>query len=366
MHVLQLGPYPPPEGGINRNMLAIREELENAGHNCSIIATAKSTKITTEKDVFHPRSPQEVIKLLKNLDYDVLHLHVGGEITKRVLGLIASCAFFGRGKSVLTIHSGGYPTSKEGKAARKNSIRGAIFRKFEKIITVNPLIADIFEKYGIERKKISVIYPFVHRNPDKAVAIPEKLKEFAEKHSPFLLTVCLLEDTYDLFMQIDAMEKVLEKLPEAGLMIVGSGSLENDLKKAIASKTYSERILLTGDVEHKIVLHLIKKADILLRTTKFDGDAIAVREALFLDTPVIATDNKMRPEGVHLIPIRDREALIEKIENLTKSKRTIKVEKQDNKSNITKVLDLYEEVFSKNASNQIRQNSRQTEKKGII
>jgi glycosyltransferase involved in cell wall biosynthesis len=54
------------------------------------------------------------------------------------------------------------------------------------------------------------------------------------------------------------------------------------LKQAIASKNYSDRIFLTGDVEHKIVLHLIKKADILLRTTKFDGDAIAVREALFL------------------------------------------------------------------------------------
>jgi hypothetical protein len=219
MRVLQLGPYPPPEGGINRNMLAIREELAGGGHNCSIIATAKSTKITPENNVFHPRTPQEVIKLLKNLEYDVLHLHVGGEISKRVLGLIAACAFFGRGKAILTVHSGGYPTSKEGKAARKNSIRGAIFRKFEKIIAVNPLIADVFEKYGIERKKISVIYPFVHRNPDKSVIIPEKLKAFAEKHSPFLLTVCLLEDTYDLFMQIDAMEKVLEKLPEAGLMV---------------------------------------------------------------------------------------------------------------------------------------------------
>ena len=366
MHVLQLGPYPPPEGGINRNMLAIREELQTNGHQCSIIATSKSTKITNENGVYHPSNPQELIKLLQKIKCDVLHLHVGGEITKRVLGLIAVCAFFGRGKSVLTIHSGGYPSSKEGKSAKKNSIRGAIFRQFEKIITVNPLIAGVFEKYGIAKEKIKVVYPFVHRNPDPTVKIPEKLKEFAEKHSPFLVTVCLLEDTYDLFMQIDAMEKVLEKLPDAGLMIAGSGSLENDLNKAISSKSYANRIFIAGDVEHKITLHLIKKADILLRTTKFDGDAIAVREALFLDTPVIATDNGMRPEGVNLIPIHDKNELVKKIENLSQSEKKFKLEKPDDKSNITKILKIYDEVFEKLTSNTLSQKPRQTEKKGII
>ena len=38
MHVLQLGPYPPPEGGISRNMLAIRDELLKRGDRCTIIA----------------------------------------------------------------------------------------------------------------------------------------------------------------------------------------------------------------------------------------------------------------------------------------------------------------------------------------
>lgn len=348
MHILQLGPYPPPEGGINRNMLAIRDELLANAHQCSIIATSKSTKITNEKDVYHPRNPQELIGLLRKINYDVLHLHVGGEITKRVLGLIAVCAFFGRGKSVLTIHSGGYPTSKEGQAAKKNSIRGSIFRRFEKIITVNPLIAEIFEKYGIAAEKIKVVYPFVHRNPDPSVEIPNYLTEFAEKYSPFLLTVCLLEDTYDLFMQIDAFGKVLERFPEAGLLIVGSGSLENDLKTAIASKNYADRIFLAGDVAHKITLHLIKKADILLRTTKFDGDAIAVREALFLETPVIATDNGLRPAGVNLIPIQDAGALVNQIEKIASGERETKTEKPDDKSNVTEILKIYQEVFDKN------------------
>lgn len=344
MHVLQLGPYPPPEGGINRNMLAIREELQRNGHCCSIIATAKSSKITAEENVFHPRTPSQLLRLLKDLKYDVLHLHVGGEISGRVLGLIAACAFFGRGKSMLTIHSGGYPSSKAGKTARRKSPRGALFRRFTHIVAVNSLIAEVFEKYGVDRAKISVIYPFVHRNPDPEIKIPTQLKSFAEKHSPFLLTVCLLEDTYDLFMQIEMLAKVLEKLPDAGLMIVGSGSLEAELRKTIAGTSYAERIFLTGDVEHKITLHLIGKADMLLRTTKFDGDAIAVREALFLDTPVIATDNRMRPAGVNLIPVHDADALVDAILKLAAQPKTGKAVKPDDRKNITEILNIYSKI----------------------
>jgi len=78
MHILQLGPYPPPEGGINRNMLAIREEIQITGHKCSIIATAKSTKIIPDPDVYHPRTPFALLKLLLQLKYDILHLQIGG------------------------------------------------------------------------------------------------------------------------------------------------------------------------------------------------------------------------------------------------------------------------------------------------
>lgn len=343
MHVLQLGPYPPPEGGIHRNMLAIREELIKKGHQCSIIATAKSSRIIPEPNVYHPRKPTELIKLLKKLKYDILHLHIGGDINPRVLGLMWICAIFGRGKSILTLHSGGY-AAKKVKTASRFSRDASVFRKFGRVIGVNSLMLELFEKFGVKSERARLIYPFALRKPDNNVEVSENLKKFAETHKPFLLTMCLLEDTYDLFMQIDAMEKILEELPEAGLMIVGSGSLENELRKAIASKSYAERIFLTGDIPHSTALHLIELADILLRTTKFDGDAIAVREALFLGTQVIATDNGMRPEGVDLIPISDSKALAEKIVERTMNKRFMPPPETDGLENIHEVIRVYEEI----------------------
>jgi glycosyltransferase involved in cell wall biosynthesis len=57
----------------------------------------------------------------------------------------------------------------------------------------------------------------------------------------------------------------------------------------------------------------MRNADVMLRTTLFDGDAISVHEALYLGTPVIATDNGMHPEGVRLILNADRNALVREI-----------------------------------------------------
>jgi hypothetical protein len=67
----------------------------------------------------------------------------------------------------------------------------------------------------------------------------------------------------------------------------------------------------------------------------------------------------MRPEEVYLIPVHDADALVEGIEILAKKSGRTKIEKPDDKSNITKVLDIYREVYA-------RRKSRQTEKKELI
>ncbi|MEZ5426389.1 MAG: glycosyltransferase family 4 protein [Pyrinomonadaceae bacterium] len=346
MHVLQLGPFPPPEGGVNRNLMAIREELLDSGHQCSVIAIMRSSKIVPTENVYHPRGAAELLRLLFRLKYDVLHLHIGGDLPLRLLGLVGVCAFLGRGKTVLTFHSGGYPLSDAGRSARRFSLRGFIFRRFDRIIAVNRLIAEMFERFGVKKENLRIILPFVHRSPDKRVEVPENLRQFAEKHRPLLLTVCLLDPAYDPIRQIDALEQVLEKFPEAGLLIVGGGDMKDELKRIIAGKSYGERIYLAGNVEHAVTLHLINDCDLLLRTTLFDGDAIAIREALHLETPVIATDNGMRPAGVHLIPIKDGGELAPAIIGvLGEAERKTKTPKPDDRSNVVAVLDLYREIL---------------------
>ena len=149
--------------------------------------------------------------------------------------------------------------------------------------------------------------------PDRSLPLPERLAAFLGSHSPALLTVGLLEPEYDLPMQIDLMAEILQRYPRAGLLIVGSGSLEESLRAHIAAKPYRDHVVLYGDMPHALTLRATQECDLLLRTTLYDGDSISVREALYIGTPVIATDNGMRPEGVYLIPPSDSARLLDAV-----------------------------------------------------
>src|SRR5262249_49089453 len=85
---------------------------------------------------------------------------------------------------------------------------------------------------------------------------------------------------------------------------------------------------------------------LLLRTTLYDGDSVSVREALYLGTPVIATDNGMRPAGVHLIPAQDRGRLRDSILKLMTSPQAPRAAAGDGQENIRAVVEFYGEAVS--------------------
>ena len=345
MRVVQLGSVPPPRGGIQSNISAISERLLTRGDECSLVAITRSSEIIAQPDVYHPRSPPELARLLLRLKFDVLHLHLGGNFTARLAGLAFFCGLLPNCRKVLTFHSGGFASSPLGRAANKRDLRGIAARRFDKIIAVNQEIKNLFERYGVEPARIEIVAPHVLRQPDAAVEIPFALRDFAENHQPLLLSVGLLEKHYDLPIQIKAFAAVRAQYQRAGLMIIGSGSQQNNLRELIAQSLHHADIALPGDVPNEIVLHLIKRADVLLRTTLYDGDAISVRESLFLGTPVIATDNKMRPANVKLFPVGDAEKLETAILEQLAAGRLPNKNDADDYSNIDRVLAIYDELM---------------------
>src|SRR2546430_1845979 len=265
--------------------------------------------------IFYPSSSFAVLSHLLSHRYDIIHLHIGGRIFLRQLGLAIACSTLPQAHCVLTFHSGGYPSSEEGRSAHARSLRAFALRRFDRIIAVNSEIAAFFERLGIRRERISLISP--HSAPasvTSAAELPAVVENFFHDHQPLLITVGLLEEEYDLPLQIAAMKRVRQKWPNAGLLIAGSGSLHDALRQKIDSQPYAQHILLYGDLPHAAALQAITRADLMLRTTSYDGDALSVREALHFGLPVIATDNGMRPEGVRLIPARDENALVSAID----------------------------------------------------
>jgi glycosyltransferase involved in cell wall biosynthesis len=344
MRVVQLGPYPPPHGGVQTNLVAIRGYLRGHGHTCDAINLTRFRREDAD-GVYYPVGAAALMRLLWRLPADIVHLHFGGDLTPRLLGLALFCTLLPGRKTVLTFHSGGYPGSPAGLTAAPATLRGFVLRRLDGLIGVNPEIAALFARFGVRRERIRTILPFAVEPPDRSLPVPARLAAFLSAHSPALLTVGLLEPEYDLAMQIDALAGILARYPRAGLLIVGAGSLEESLRSRIASTPYGDHVLLYGDMPHAVTLRATLECDLLLRTTRYDGDSVAVREALYIGTPVIATDNGMRPEGVHLIPPSDAGRLRDAVCELLSGERPRRAPGGDGQENIRAVVQFYEELL---------------------
>ena len=348
MRVLQLGPYPPPHGGVQSNLVAISTFLRRQGVPCAVINITRHRKLDSD-EVYYPRTAFGLIQLLLRLDYDIIHLHVGGMLTPRLLGLALACTHPRDCKSVMTFHSGGYPTSDKAKSAGPNSLAGIVLRRFDGLIGVNPEIIRFFQRLGVSPNRTRLIHPHAFLPEEQpAPALPQTLASFFSAHNPVLISVGLLEPEYDLPLQIEALGQVRETFSSAGLLLIGSGSLEQDLRSKIRACPYAEHVLLCGDVPHATTMHAISRAHLMLRTTLYDGDAVSVREALHLGTPVIASDNGMRPAGVHLIPKSDLQALLHAIEDRFAQPASSKAASAGDDSNLQAVLDFYRELTDAN------------------
>jgi glycosyltransferase involved in cell wall biosynthesis len=323
-------------------MVAIRTFLLGRGIPCTVINITRHRK-PDAADIYYPENAMQLLRLLRRLRYDIIHLHVGGMLSKRLLGLGLVCSLMPQSKSVLTFHSGGYPSTSAGQSTGPGSLAGFVLRRFDRLIGVNPEIMEFFRKLRVAPDCARLISPYAF-TPEPSAGLPEPLNSFFAQHRPILISVGLLEPEYDLPLQIEVLGEIRKKFPTAGLVIIGSGSLEADLRIRVQTKPYAAHLMLSGDVAHAATLAAIARADVMLRTTLYDGDAISVREALGLGTPVIASDNGMRPAGVKLIPKSSLDALRRAIEDTLAAPPTSRRQLPPDESNLEAVLTLYGEL----------------------
>ncbi|HWS52817.1 MAG TPA: glycosyltransferase family 4 protein [Pyrinomonadaceae bacterium] len=343
LRVLQIGPYSTPHGGVQGHVVALRRYLLARGDACEVIDMNRERR-TDGAGVYGPRTSAELARLLVTLRYDIAHLHVGGNLTPRLVGLALLCASLPRRRSVFTFHSGGYPSSPAGRVARPASLRGLAMRRFDRVVAVNEEIGAWFGQVGVPAGRVRVIRPYALPAEPPAVEPPEPLRTFLARHKPVLVSVGLLEPEYDLPLQIEALGRVRERFPEAGLVLVGSGSLEAELRRRIAAAPYGEHVLLCGDVERAVTLRVIADSDLMLRTTLYDGDSISVREAVHFGVPVVASDRAARPEGVRLVPAQDLARLGEAAEQSLRNGGRRPPQGRPREENLAAVRALYEEV----------------------
>lgn len=98
-------------------------------------------------------------------------------------------------------------------------------------------------------------------------------------------------------------------------------------------------LLISG---HHSFPRIITKSDIIIRPTTTDGDALTIREALWFNKSIIASNVVKRPQGTIIFKNRDLADLIEKVVN------TINEKTHTSKQNTSNYTSFYLSLYNLN------------------
>ena len=311
-----MGAYPPPYGGVQIHITQLESFLESQGHSCFVINLGKNKSLRSSKLVSPKNSLRAAFHLLKKRDH-ICHLHFGGTFHVRLLllALFANLIFYKR--CAITVHSGGLSVW----GLPENPLRRALlhisFSPCRAIICVNSKIRDYFKGLGMKPERLNIISPFAFENKLNRDLLPKELACFVESRKPLICNIGLLEPEYDLDLLLRVFSKFVKGKQEAGLVMIGSGSLHNRIMQKIIELELQEKVLLTGDMSHDITLKILALSDCYVRASLYDGDCLSLREAIHLGIPAIATETGMRPKEAILFPIGDEETLLKRMIEVT-------------------------------------------------
>ena len=155
------------------------------------------------------------------------------------------------------------------------------------IRTVNEsLKKTIEEKYSKSGEDISVLPIFIDKEHlDKSKVAFDLHMNFG--WNAILLVVARLEPEKNIGMAIEALDLLRKKVLSIGLVIVGSGSDENILRRKVRNLALEDHVSFVG--WQKELASYYHGADIFLQTSRYEGYGLSLVEAGITGLPVVTT-----------------------------------------------------------------------------
>lgn len=320
MRVALLGNWPPPFGGVAVHVASLARALRSRGHEVAVLDLG--TGGHAGAGVRQARGPGRLAAALAvaTAERRLVHCHTNGANARS--WLVAAAAGRARRpgapRGVLTLHSGSLPAFLRADARHRALARLAC-AGFGAVVAVNEEIAGALALAGVDRP-VAVLPAFSGEVMERPHP-PAGLTAFRERHAPLLAAALAPGPIYGADDLAAAFGALQARLPGAGLVTFGDGT---------EHPAWNGRGRLgLGEVEHAEALGVLAAADVFVRPTRADGDAITVREALALGCAVVASDVGHRPAACLTYPSGDRPALLARLLDAVRRGRTVAADATD-------------------------------------
>jgi len=307
--IAEIGVYPPPYGGISVHIERLCDTLEDRGIDYRIYDENGDQGLKKKQVVPIAGVESWCRSYLFQKNEDIIHNHFLRWQVRFLLSLLRL-----KGKKVIhTIHSMRNDGDQFGFVYRLLiKVTAALSHHF---VAVSEEVEQKLLSLGIPSNKISVIPAFIPP-PEEEVELPDYVRDFVDQNPTLIVANGGIGNYYqgvDLYgadLCVDLCIELAKENPNFGFVyaithIVDSGALDT-FRDKLSEHGVQDRFLF---IEEKMPLYpLIGLASLFVRPTASDGDAISIREALYLGTPVVTSDVVRRPEGVRLFETRNLEA----------------------------------------------------------
>ncbi|MEW4225660.1 glycosyltransferase [Rossellomorea marisflavi] len=199
--------------------------------------------------------------------------------------------------------------------------------KFNKIITVSQKAKNDIEKYFPEKSShIHVITNIIDEN-----SIIQRAEEnnnyFYDKNKVYIVSVGRLHYAKGFDMVIPAIKKLINEGFNIKWFIVGEGKEREKLKKIIENYDLSENCIMVGNQTNPYAF--MKKSDVYLQSSRYEGYCITLAEAKILCKPIITTnfygaDEQISHNENGLITDCNSESIYKSLKLLLKNENLIK------------------------------------------
>lgn len=316
-------------GGIERVLVEVLQNLDRDNLDIDLVIEDGIRSLNVfEKDIpkdikLYYLKPEEIIKKTdfyrqnrKNLFYKIMYNlmmayegYVKRENLKKIvkdkyydvvidfdMGLSKQIELVDAKKKIAWVHS-----SIEKWYVKENRIKrlGERLKKYDKIVTICDAMKESTEKlYPFLKNKIIRIYnPFnferiIENSKEK---VDKNLKEYYKKD--FIVSVMrLTENSKDFDTLISGFKLAKENKIKEKLYILGEGSDRDKIEEKIKKEGMENEIILLGNVKNPYPW--IKKAKMLVHSSRFEGLPTVLLEGLILDKIVISSDCPTGPREI--------------------------------------------------------------------
>jgi glycosyltransferase involved in cell wall biosynthesis len=171
-------------------------------------------------------------------------------------------------------------------------------RRADASIGVCAALVDVLRGWGIAESRLHVMRNGVdlgrfHPEPPAAARL-----QLGIEGAPVLLSVGHLIERKGHHLAIGALPAVLQRHPQARLLIVGEGPERPRLEALAGALGVQARVTLTGALPNDTLATWYSAADVLILASSREGWANVLLEAMACGTPVVATRIWGTPEVV--------------------------------------------------------------------